>query len=264
MIENILTSIKDLGSGFMNWHFWGYLGWQDIRLRYRRATLGPFWVTLSMAIFVLALGAIYGKLFNMEVGVYLPYLTAGYLIWFYISTIVNEGCTVFIEAESYLKDAKIPLSIFIGRVIYRNFLIFLHNALVFVAIMIIFHVKINWNILLVMPALLLIILNAGWIVLLLGIISARFRDIAPVIQSLVQVLFFVTPIVWMPQTIGAAHHYIVKYNLLNYFLTAVREPLLGRSPSASVWLVLIITLAIGSLITFTLFTLKRKSIVYWL
>jgi ABC-type polysaccharide/polyol phosphate export permease len=47
-----------------NWQLWSMLGWNDIHQRYRRSALGPFWITISMAIFIVLLGFIYSKLFH--------------------------------------------------------------------------------------------------------------------------------------------------------------------------------------------------------
>ena len=50
------------------------LGWLDIRLRYRGSVLGPFWLTLSTAVMVGALGVLYAKLFGMTLEDYLPFM----------------------------------------------------------------------------------------------------------------------------------------------------------------------------------------------
>jgi len=61
------TISREFIDGFRATQIWGMLGWDDIRQRYRRSVLGPFWITLSMGVFILLLSVIYARLFNMEI-----------------------------------------------------------------------------------------------------------------------------------------------------------------------------------------------------
>ena len=77
---------RDLLAGIRAWRLWTMLGWNDIRQRYRRSVLGPFWITISMAVFITLLGVIYSHIFKIELKTYLPYLSLGYIIWGFIAT----------------------------------------------------------------------------------------------------------------------------------------------------------------------------------
>ena len=68
------TISEEIVAGFRVWPVWVIMGWDDIRQRYRRSVLGPFWITLSTGIFILLLGIIYSRLFHMELQHYMPYL----------------------------------------------------------------------------------------------------------------------------------------------------------------------------------------------
>ena len=74
-------ALRDIAEGLHRWRLWGLMGWQDIRRRYRRSVLGPFWLTLSMGVLVVTLGFLYGALFGIAIDDYLPYLTLGFLAW---------------------------------------------------------------------------------------------------------------------------------------------------------------------------------------
>src|SRR6185312_432098 len=112
-----LTDIKD---GLMNWHIWFLLSWQDIKLRYRRSTLGPLWITLSMAVTIYTMGLLYSHLFKMDLTTYYPFLATGMLTWSLISTLLNEGTSIFVESEHFIKQMKQPYITFILRVTARN------------------------------------------------------------------------------------------------------------------------------------------------
>ena len=58
------TPRKDILTGMCSLRIWGTLGWHDIKQRYRRSVLGPFWFTLSTAIMVGVLGALYSSILN--------------------------------------------------------------------------------------------------------------------------------------------------------------------------------------------------------
>ena len=95
--------------------------------------------------------------------------------------------------------------------------------------MIIFPQPLSATVLLAVPAFLLLMLNGGWLALLSGIIATRFRDIPPIIASLTQLLFFMTPIVWSYERLKsnplAAY---VELNPVMHFVEIVRQPLLGQ------------------------------------
>ena len=196
-------ALADIVQGARARYLWGLLGWQDIRRRYRRSILGPFWLTISMGILVAALGALYGTLLNVEIAVYVPFLALGFVIWTLISAVITEGCTAFISAESIVKQTNLPLSVHVYRMVWRNFLILCHNAAIFVVVAVVFAIWPGWTGLLALPGLVFLCLNAIWVGLLLGIVSARFRDVPPIVASVVRILFFVTPIIWMPELMPA-------------------------------------------------------------
>ncbi|QPH52616.1 ABC transporter permease [Pontivivens ytuae] len=84
-------AIGDLTEGLQSWQLWTNLGWQDVQQRYRRAVLGPFWITISMMTLVLALGIIYAGMFRIEVDVFIPHIASGFVIWYYFSSTINDG-----------------------------------------------------------------------------------------------------------------------------------------------------------------------------
>lgn len=253
----------DLAEGLARWRLWGLLAWQDIKQRYRRSSLGPFWLTISMGVMIGTLGLLYGKLFKIDTQEYLPFLCLGLLTWAFISTTITEGCSVFIASESIIKQMKLPLSSYVYRLIWRNLIIFGHNFVVFVVVALVFNIWPGLSGLLVIPGLLAIALNATWIALVLGIICARFRDVPLIVASLIQVVFFLTPILWQPNLLGE-HVGFVEMNPFYHLIEVVRMPLLGHAPPASSWMATLVIGAIGWVITFLIFSRFRKRIAYWL
>ena len=256
-------AVDDLLQGAERWPLWGRLGWNDILQRYRRSFIGPLWITISMAVLIAALGFLYSFLFKMELSDYLPFLAAGFIFWGLLSGIILESCTVFIDAEGVIKQTPGPVSVYVYRLVWRNLLFFVHNALVFVVVAVVFDVPVGSTSILAVLGLVLVIANGLWIAIVLGMFCARFRDANPLIASLVQLCFFVTPIIWKPEMLPDRAFFLVL-NPFFHFIELVRAPLLGAAPDPLSWWVAG-GLAIGGwLVMLPLLGYCRSRLVYWL
>jgi ABC-type polysaccharide/polyol phosphate export permease len=253
----------DLIEGLYRYQLWGTMAWQDIRLRYRRSILGPFWITLSMAILVGTLGFLYGSLFGIELHEYLPFLTLGFIFWGLLAGALNEACAAFTGAESYIKQMRLPFSIHVLQLVWRNVIILAHNFLVFVAIAVIFAIWPTPVWLLALPGLAILVLNVTWSALLLGMICARFRDVPQIVDSLLRVAFFLTPILWMPELLPERALF-VELNPFHHFMEVVRAPLLGQAPDLLSWIVVGSITVAGWIAAVAVFRRFRASIPYWI
>ncbi|EIJ76810.1 MAG: lipopolysaccharide transport system permease protein [Leptospirillum sp. Group II 'C75'] len=122
-------AIEDIKIGLMSYSLWGALGWQDIRQRYRRSSIGPFWITLSLGVTVTMMGMLYAKLFHQDIHYYVPYLATGMVVWSLVSGIINEAPSVFISSEGIIKQIPMPFGVHAMRMIWRNTIIFFITCL---------------------------------------------------------------------------------------------------------------------------------------
>ena len=67
-------AVDDVVDGFRARRVWMMLARMDIRQRYRRSVLGPFWITITMIIFIVAIGPLYGHLLGIGSEEFIPYL----------------------------------------------------------------------------------------------------------------------------------------------------------------------------------------------
>ena len=259
------AALLDIRSGLWRWSLWGMMGWYDVRQRYRRSLLGPIWVTLSLVVFVVSVSFVYARLFDVPQREFMLFLALGMAIWTFMAGVVTESCMTFMVSERLLKEMRVPLSAHVLRVIWRNFLVFLHNIAIYPVIMIYLGRMPEPIAILAIVGILLVLINAIWISLFLAIISVRFRDIPPIAGNLVQISFFLTPVIWDPALLGGlTKRLVVDYNPLNAMLQSIRGPLMGDVPSLSDYgLILAVTL-VGSSLTLFLFARYRARIVYWL
>lgn len=252
----------DLVASVQSWRLWGLLGWLEIRQRYARSAVGPFWLTISMAVVIGSIGAVYGTLFGQNMHDYLPFLSISLVIWTLFSQTVNEGCTAYINATSYIRQASTPKLIFVFQMVWRNFIIFLHNLVIVVVLLAVFGVK-SWALLpLALPGLVILLLNAMWIAMFCAVASARFRDLPQIIGALVQVAFYITPIIYRPESL-TRFAWIVQYNPLAYLLDLVRSPLIGHAPMAESWVIGLGMAILGWIISIAVTNRYLKRIPYW-
>jgi len=256
-------AVADLIAGFSQRKVWMMLGWLDIKQRYRRSVLGPFWLTISTGVFVGAMGPLYGTLFGQPINDYLPYVAASVIVWFFIHALCVDSCQVFIAAGGHIKHTRLPLSLFVFRVIWRNLLIFLHSIVILIPVYLFMPTPVNVNTLLALFGILLIVINAVWIGLVLGLVCARYRDVPLIVISLLQVAFFITPIFWKPEMLGE-RIWIAKINPLFHMIEVVRQPLLGMAPSIYSWGCALGMSIVGMIIALSLFSRFRSRIAYWI
>ncbi|TWH02321.1 lipopolysaccharide transport system permease protein [Ochrobactrum sp. J50] len=259
------VAIADILEALSKYRLALIFGWQDVAQRYRRSRVGAFWLTLNMAVFIGALGLIFGTLFQSEMHDFLPHLCAGVITWGFISTCLSEGCTTFTSSEGIILQVRMPLFTHIMRVLWRNIIIFAHNIVIFPILLLVLGRMIDFNALWAIPGFVLLCLNLSWMMLILAILCARFRDMTQVVINILQVLFYATPIMWMvkilPNNVSRA---FIELNPFYHFIELVRAPLFGYPPSTLDWTFGFAFAIIGWVVAILFFGRYRWRIAYWL
>jgi ABC-2 type transport system permease protein/lipopolysaccharide transport system permease protein len=261
-LSRIVAAIRDLYDGLRQSELWVTLGWHDIRQRYRRSVVGPFWITISMAMMIAGLGYMSSGILNQRGDNALPYISAGIIVFYFISSLINEGCNVFIETSRSILQIKSPFSIYVYQVVWRNLLIFLHNITIFAVVAVIYHLNPGYTVFLAFLGILAILVNGFFLSFLLGGLGARFRDVPLICTNLMQVAFFLSPVFWRAGQ--AQHQLFVELNPFYYFLEAVRMPLMGEIPPLRLWIVIGIMTSANAIVSILFFARVRARIPYWL
>jgi ABC-type polysaccharide/polyol phosphate export permease len=253
----------DIRSGFEQSWLWMRLAHQDMRLRYRGSMLGPFWQTITTVILIGSMGFIYAKLFRVQLKDYLPLLTAGLVLWNFVAGMITEGTGTFDAVRGIIQQVKLPLSLHAYRLVYRNVLILAHSFVIIPIVLIIFPHPIEWiRLVEIVPGLVLAAINGVAVSITLGMVCARFRDVPPIVASIVQVVFFVTPIVWPPSALGSNAWWLVM-NPLYAAIDVMRSPMLGMPTSPHSWSILVIVTIVNCALSFVLFSRFRARIAFW-
>ena len=263
--QSFRLALADLAGGIENWRIWYWLGLNEIRQRYRRSTLGPFWLTISQGVQAAVIGLVFGVLFKTDIERFLPFVVISLILWNFIATICNESAMGFISVESLITQVNRPLSVHILHVIWRNLLIFAHTIAIYFIIAPFFGIYPGVIYIFGLAGFGLLVLNVLWVALAAAIISARYRDVPMIIQNAFTVLFWLTPILYMPSQIsGKLYVAVALLNPLAHIIEVARAPFLGLSPSALNWGVTIGCAIIGWAFTLVLFARTRSRIPYWL
>ncbi|MGH3628128.1 MAG: galactan export ABC transporter permease subunit Wzm/RfbD [Sciscionella sp.] len=297
--RSLSRAVADLRAGVAHRELWAHLGWQDIKQRYRRSVLGPFWITISQGVIALGLGLLYGVLFQSPFVTFLPYVSTGMIVWAFIQGSLIEGMDTFIANEGLLKHLPAPLSVYALRTVWRQILQFAHNFGVYLVILVIFfryldrpysltakggscalaapgalcNPGLSATILLAIPGFLLVAINAGWVAMLLGIVSTRFRDFPQFINSLTQLMFYLTPIIWPVDSLtgaGGANAALARIarpllnlNPIYHLVQVVRGPLIGEQVSKYSWIAVVAMAIVGWAVALLVMRNYRARVSYW-
>lgn len=256
-------ALGDLVQGLKAHRVWMMLARMDIRQRYRRSVIGPFWITLTMVIWILAIGPLYSHLLGIGSEEFIPYLAVGIITWGLISGVLLDGASAFVGAENLVRSVKLPYTVHIFRALQRNLIIFLHNLLAFVPFMLFLGVSPKWSWLMAIPGVGLILLAAIPTAFLLGTLSARYRDLQQMIASIVQLAFFITPIFWKAELLRD-RIYLADYNPLHILLEGVRGPIVSGIPAPIVYFKIAVLLGLLYLIAAPFFVRYRRRLAFWI
>jgi ABC-type polysaccharide/polyol phosphate export permease len=90
MVYQMKITFQELIKGFKLVHIWKNLAWSDILQRYKRTVIGPLWGVITTGIIILFVGPVYSRLFGQKLEEYFPYIALSYILWNFLSTLIQE------------------------------------------------------------------------------------------------------------------------------------------------------------------------------
>ena len=261
--NGVIDAVKDLSDGLKRHELWRSLGMHEIKQLYHGSFLGAAWIILSFLLFAAALILFFGGLTSQGASWYATYVITGLWVFQFLAVIVSSGCTVFITAKGWLQSARMPISLFMYKSVYRNLYNLALTGAALIIILLVLDHKLTIAAFMAIPGIIAILYNALWVTLLLGLLATRYRDLQHLVQTFMRFAIFITPIIWVPEDIGN-RAIIAQFNPFTHFVEIVRDPILnGMVPQTSWWVVLTFSV-IGTLVTFLLFAAWRKHLVFWI
>lgn len=224
--------VEDIVRAMQLWPIWLRLGFQDVRLRFRRSTLGVGWIFVNLAIMILAVGLIYSNLLGQELDKFLPFLTVGIIVWGYLTSSIVEGGNALIASEGYIRQIGLPIYIYIFRSFVSVSLTMLISLLAYFVVALVYRVEFGGGMLWVVPGLLLVGIASLLFITIFALLNARFRDAVYLATAILQVLFYVTPIIWPPESLrNRGMDWVIDCNPFYHLLEVMRQPLLHSLPA---------------------------------
>lgn len=258
------AAVNDLSEGLRRWRSWTYLAMETVKNRYRRTVLGPWWLTMQMAFYVVGLAVIFSQLLHTGLRSFLPYVAVGFITYTLLVGVTRAGADVFINGSSALKSTPQPLSSLVLRDVTVEFIQFGHNFVLYVPFVASGLVPLTPKMLVAIPVLVLIAANALFLGLWLGIAGARFRDVQPLVTSILQILIFFTPVFYKLNNLSAgARNALLAWNPFTYLLDAFRAPLIGAPLQTSFYFGTAVVTLINLCLGLTVFTRSRSRLPYW-
>lgn len=241
------------------------LGWQDVRDTYQRSTLGPLWMTIALGVQVTAIGLVFGLLFGVDLTVFFPFLAISLTLWGFVISSVNDATGAYVQSQQIVKQMYLPSFFPVVRVLSKNLIVFGHNLSIIVIVMTVFGIVPNLSLLLFVPGLFVVTAVIYVVSVVAATVSARFRDVPPIISSVLMVSFYVTPIIWMPESLPEDFRNVVlTWNPFYHLMELIRAPILGSTPSALNWGASIGIFAVLGLFAWWVSGRYSWKIVYWL
>ncbi|MEL6436537.1 MAG: ABC transporter permease [Pseudomonadota bacterium] len=253
--EEVVPSFKSLELALL-------LAWNDTQTRYRRSFLGPFWLVLGTAIGVGGLGYVWTRIFDIDPAVFIPSLSIGLVLWYYFTASIIEGSSHFSVKRDILLNMKYPTMLLAIQLVMKQIVTFGHNFLFVIVVLIIYRYSFGLNLLVALVGFVLVSINLLALVQLIGYLGARFRDLEPLVNAIMQPLFFLTPVIFRPEQLGV-NSAILLFNPLAHWIAIVRDPIMGEAAPTISWYASIGTAIFGWLACLYITGAKRHRLIFW-
>jgi ABC-type polysaccharide/polyol phosphate export permease len=258
------AALNDIREGLRRWRNWSYLAVENVKNRYRRTVLGPWWLTLQMAVYIVGISVVFGHLLHASLRSFLPYVALGMIAFNLLSGLTRAGAEVFVTGSSTLKSTRQPLSSLVLRDVAIEFINFAHNIVLYLVFVAARLVPISPKMLIALPIVLLIAVNGLFLGLWLGTAVARFRDVQPFINSILGVIVFFTPVFYRLNDLSSGiKNVLLAWNPFTYLISAFRAPLIGAPLSTSFYVGTAVVTLINVVLGLAVFTRTRSRIPYW-
>jgi lipopolysaccharide transport system permease protein len=240
---------------------------RNFRVRYRQMALGPLWSILSPLIDMVLFSAIFGGLAKLPSGG-VPYSIFAYtalIPWGYFSGITNAA------AGSLVSEMDVISKIYFPRLVipFSNVVSLLFDMaislLILLGMVAYFHYALTWRILLVPAYLLLAAVTGLGIGLWLATLAVRYRDVRNLAGYGLQILKFITPVVYSASLIPDRWQTVYRLNPVYWVVEGFRWIFLGTGQAPTLMIALSGLLALLLLITgMAVFRRTERTIVDWL
>lgn len=255
----------DIFNIFTNSSKWIYLGYHDIYLKYSRSFLGPWWSVFSVAVILGFLSIVWSQIFDISLMTYLPHLVICYIFWLWISSTLIDLSNFMIDQSALMTQIKISHWVLLMRIFFRNILVLVHNFTLIILLLLIFDM--NFGLYSLFKLIIVISISSIFLIsngMLLAMLVTRFRDFIPIVSTLINLIFFITPVIWDAKILKK-NLFILDFNPFYWILNLI-ESAIDTSVSFNLdyFFNLFLLSLIMLLISIFIHGKYRPKIIHWL
>ncbi len=257
-----MDAFRDIGSALGRTNLWARLAVTDMQQTYKRSIVGVAWIAFAFALFVAVKLFIFGSFAPGEPGEFAMWLAFGLWLFFFLQQTVVDGSNIFVHSRNWLLATDLPLTGFILQSILRGLIKFAYQIPVILFVVVLSPWKIPLEGLWAIVGFIVILINTVWVQIVLGIICTRFRDAAHLVQAIMGVMFFLTPILYFPSQVGKRAA-MLDWNPLTHYIAIVRDPIVYGTMPIKAWIVVGVMSLVGWILAIILLQIFRKRVVFW-
>ena len=198
---------------------------RDIKVRYKRSILGVTWTMLAPLLNMITLTIVFSALLKTAVENYPVYFMSGLLFWNFFAQSTSSTALQTHDANEIAKRTFVPRSVFVAASIGVALVNLLLSLIPLLLILVVtgFPLHATW---LFLPfSILMGTMFAGGVGLILFTLASRFSDVREMYMVIVQVWFFLTPIVYHVSIVPVRHRIPIWLNPMYYLVQTFRKPI---------------------------------------
>lgn len=257
------AAYSDLAEGVARHRAWRYLAAEHVKNSYRRTVLGPWWLTAQQAVYVAGLAFVFSQLFHQNLRSFLPFVAVGFVAYVLLVGLVRTGANAFVGSAGIIKSTRQPLSSLVLRNVTVEVIQFAHNSVISLVFFAIGYVRPHVWLVLFPFALFVIVINGLFLGLWLGPVVARFRDVGPAIESILQVAIFFAPIFYKTSDLSGLRGTLIRWNPFTPFIDLLRDTVFGVRPAFATWAGVGLFTLVDFVLAVVVFSRSRSRIPYW-
>jgi len=220
---------------------------RDFKTRYKRSYLGILWSLLNPLLIILVYTLAFDYIMKIQVKDFPLFFMCGFLPWSYFSSSLSVSLGSLSDTGYLIKAVYFPREILPLSMVLSCLLHFLITFLFVFPILMIYGYFPKAAVLSLPVVILLQSLFIFGVCLFLSSVHVFFRDIRYILDVILTVWFWLTPVVYPISLIPEQFRFIYKLNPMALFVEAYREILLnGGLPIPKYWIAILIA-TVGSL-----------------
>lgn len=252
----------DLREALRKPRLWLYLAWHDIRVQFERSLLGPLWVTLQAAAWIVAIIFVFGGIMG-PYREYSVYVAIGIVLYNFITAVVTDSSDIFLRNRIVIHSYANPYSAYVLKQVVSALIQLALQSGVVVLVFIFAGYPVGPTALLAIPGLALGVMMAAGLALCFSLLGLRYGDFRFAMLAVMRLGLFITPILWTQDGGGWAKQLAATVNPMAHFINLVRMPLMGQTPDSVSYMVAVGSIVFAAGFGWSLFKRMRPTIPMW-